>query len=70
MPSYLCPQCGFTGTPLRYTRGNIVFEVLLWLVFVVPGLFYSLWRAESKACPKCGTEMRRTDGLMSDEEAA
>jgi hypothetical protein len=31
-------------------------EVVLWLLLIVPGLMYSLWRltTRAKVCPKCG----------------
>ncbi|NOR25444.1 MAG: hypothetical protein GQ542_13860 [Desulforhopalus sp.] len=32
-------------------------EIILWLLFLVPGLIYSIWRRTGRyyACPNCGT---------------
>jgi uncharacterized membrane protein YqaE (UPF0057 family) len=51
----VCTQCGFVGKPLKIVQGSIVMEIFLWLLFLFPGLLYSLWRIASKydGCPKC-----------------
>ncbi len=50
-----CPNCGTIGKPKRLTKGSFVIEVFLWLLLIVPGLLYSLWRMTSKqlVCPSC-----------------
>jgi hypothetical protein len=52
----ICSQCGYMGQPKLYTKGNIFLEILLWFLFLLPGLIYSIWRHMSrfKGCPKCG----------------
>ncbi len=52
----LCTSCGWCGTAKVITRGNFATELILWLVFIVPGLLYSLWRLTTryKGCPQCG----------------
>jgi hypothetical protein len=37
------------------TKGSLIIEIFLWLLIIIPGLIYSLWRMSSKynACPKC-----------------
>lgn len=53
----LCTTCGHVGDPDRVTRGSFWIEILLWLLFIVPGLIYSVWRQSSKfdGCAKCGS---------------
>ncbi|HES59120.1 MAG TPA: hypothetical protein ENO18_01700 [Caldithrix sp.] len=62
----ICSSCGYLGKPKKYTKGSIFLEIILWFLFIVPGLIYSLWRSTSaarfKGCPKCGsTEMIPVD---------
>ena len=51
----LCLHCGYIGHPKNIVPGNVVLELILWLLLIVPGLIYSVWRlsAKYKACPKC-----------------
>jgi len=58
MPKHMvCSICGYQGKPKTVTKGSIIIELALWIMFVVPGLIYSLWRMTSryKACPNCLT---------------
>ena len=50
-----CTNCGTVAPPKTYTKGSMGLEILLWLCFLLPGLFYSLWRLSSryKGCPAC-----------------
>ena len=52
----ICPNCGTVAAPKTYTKGSFVLEVFLWLLLIVPGLIYSIWRVTSryKGCPACG----------------
>jgi len=52
----ICPNCGTTGLPKTFTKGSILMELCLWLLFLIPGLIYSLWRISSryKGCRQCG----------------
>lgn len=54
--SMICPDCGSRGEPKQIARGSTVIELFLWLCFIVPGIFYSLWRLSGKqpGCPSCG----------------
>lgn len=56
MTSKACPRCGHVGAPDSHTPGSRFIELLLWLLFIVPGLIYSLWRfsAQREVCAKCG----------------
>lgn len=55
---YICTTCGNLVKPKTNTKGNFWLEVLLWMLFILPGLFYSLSRLGNKvyACPVCGSE--------------
>lgn len=51
-----CPNCGYEGEGKKYTRGSFWIEIILWILGIVLGLIYSLWRLSSRyiGCPKCG----------------
>jgi predicted RNA-binding Zn-ribbon protein involved in translation (DUF1610 family) len=53
-----CLDCGFAGEPKWHTPGTLGMEICLWLLFVAPGVIYTLWRhfASRQACPKCGSK--------------
>jgi hypothetical protein len=50
-----CQNCGTVAKPKTLTRGSFIIEIFLWLLMIVPGLIYSLWRLTSKqkVCPRC-----------------
>lgn len=52
---YVCTTCGFIGKRRKRTRGSFLLEVFLWLLFLLPGLVYTIWRSMSKEkiCPQC-----------------
>lgn len=54
----ICSSCGHVGNPKKVVKGSILIELFLWLCFLLPGLFYSIWRLTSKhmACPECGSQ--------------
>lgn len=54
----ICPQCGFVGQKERFSRGNYLLEIFLWVALFVPGALYTTWRAfnEFHACPICKNE--------------
>ena len=51
-----CTTCGHEGPDRMQTRGSMGIEILLWLLFIVPGLIYSLWRLTTRrpVCQSCG----------------
>jgi ribosomal protein L37E len=57
MKKIICATCGTQAEPIRQTRGSIWIELALWLLFLVPGLLYSLWRLTTKhtVCRQCGS---------------
>lgn len=67
MEKYICTNCGYQGRPITITRGGLGTEIILWILFIVPGLLYSMWRMSTKysACPKCKKQtMISIDSLM------
>ncbi len=54
---FICSQCGTTTAGKLITKGNILLEALLWCMFIVPGLIYSMWRhlTRHKGCTACGS---------------
>jgi hypothetical protein len=53
-----CPNCKYEGYGKHITKGSIAVELVLWLLFMFPGLVYSIWRHSTKklVCPECDFE--------------
>lgn len=53
----ICEDCGTIDLPKYAWRGNCLVEIVLWIFFVLPGIFYSIWRSETKhkVCKACGS---------------
>lgn len=51
-----CSACGHEGPTKQITKGSTAIELVLWLLFLVPGLIYSIWRHNSRTagCEVCG----------------
>jgi hypothetical protein len=55
----VCRDCGSTTMkPKTVTKGSFAMEIVLWLLFLLPGFCYSVWRMTTrhKACPACSGE--------------
>ncbi len=52
-----CMTCGSDAVPNRHNKGSALIEVLLWLLFIIPGVIYSIWRRTSvpATCPVCSS---------------
>jgi hypothetical protein len=52
---FICKACGYVGKQKTETPGQFWVELVLWIMLIVPGLIYSVWRisARRKVCPKC-----------------
>jgi hypothetical protein len=51
-----CSRCGASAVPTTVTPGSILIELVLWCVFLIPGVLYSLWRLSARTrntCPHC-----------------
>ena len=55
-PTLICSTCGTIGQPVTTTPGSFVMELFLWLLMILPGLIYSIWRLSNKktGCARCG----------------
>jgi len=66
----VCTMCGYVGNYKKKAKGSFAVEVILWLLFLLPGIVYSVWRMSSKqkVCPKCGnTNMIPADTPMGQK---
>ena len=56
MAKKYCTNCGYQGHPKRVVKGSTLVELILFILFIIPGILYGLWRlaSASQACPKCG----------------
>ena len=52
-----CTNCETADYPKKHTKGSILIELVLWLMLIVPGLIYSIWRLSTRAnvCKHCGS---------------
>lgn len=41
-PMKYCLECGFVSEPVKYKPGTFPLEVALWVLFLIPVVFYSL----------------------------
>lgn len=59
-----CSNCGYLGKPKLQQKGSTILCLFLWLCFIVPGFFYTLWMLGAKEwiCPKC-----ENDKVFSDK---
>lgn len=53
----VCEHCHTVAKPTWGARGSCLMEVVLWLMLIVPGIIYSVWRVTTirKLCPACGS---------------
>ena len=80
MPKKICTNCEFVGYPKYATKGSLLIEIILWLFFIIPGIFYSIWRRTNQAeiCPKCSQafmipfdspKAKQYESLISNEKS-
>jgi rubrerythrin len=52
---WVCRDCGSDSDGAKSTQGSFAIEIFLWLLMIVPGMLYTLWRLTSKKrqCPVC-----------------
>jgi hypothetical protein len=53
---YRCTNCNNLTLGRKHTPGKLWIEVILWLMFLLPGFLYSLWRLSGRrrVCDNCG----------------
>ena len=56
MKESLCVDCHTIGKPRKVIKGNVVAEIFLWCLFLLPGMIYTVWRLSTRhlACRACG----------------
>lgn len=53
------PQCRYIGPPRKVPRGSAVLGLLLFFVFVLPGVIYLIvMSGYNYICPQCGLHIR------------
>jgi hypothetical protein len=54
---FICRLCGHIGPRELNKKGKLSIEIILWLLLILPGLIYSIWRRTGRffACKECGT---------------
>jgi hypothetical protein len=55
--THICATCGSVMTPKTHTPGNILVELILWLMLLIPGIIYSC--LENRQANKGMSYMRR-----------
>lgn len=52
-----CTRCYALVYGKDHTSGSCLIELLLWVMFIIPGIIYSIWRLTTRrpVCPKCGS---------------
>lgn len=52
---FFCTSCGVVGKPRVRNRGSSAVEIILWITFIFPGLFYTIWRMgrKDRYCRTC-----------------
>jgi hypothetical protein len=57
MKKVFCTRCESVARPKRRAEGSSILELILWLLLIVPGVIYSLWRMNSyyDVCRRCGS---------------
>jgi len=69
---YVCMECGCQRDPIQAKRGFLFVELFMWLLYIVPGVIYSIWRRlrTHQICPNCRnpsivlTSSSRAMGMM------
>jgi hypothetical protein len=54
----VCTSCHTHAESKKVAPGSFVFEIFLWLILMVPGFLYSVWRRANKkhVCRACGSD--------------
>lgn len=52
--TYICTTCGHLGRARLRVKGSFALEIFLWLLLIIPGLIYSIWRMSTRH-PRCAS---------------
>ena len=63
-----CPNCNYDGDGKHVMKGSMGVEFILWLLLIVPGFIYSVWRLSNQVwvCPKCDFDKVVKTGATKD----
>lgn len=52
-----CTQCHHVGYKVKRYKGSLAVEIFAWLLMILPGLLYTLWRSGTAydSCQECGS---------------
>lgn len=56
----ICPNqnCGYKGKPKKISRGNFFVGIILCFFFLLPGIFYFMFKSGYRyICPQCGIQL-------------
>src|SRR5687768_7835246 len=55
----ICQTCWFLAVPEKRLAGSPALELILWLLFLIPGALYAWWRHRRSflVCTQCGSPM-------------
>ncbi len=68
-----CKSCGTVGLGKRIMPGSFLIELALWLLFLLPGLIYSVWRFTTiyQGCTNCESrELVPADSPLAQQALA
>lgn len=51
----ICSNCGYSGKPVKESKGNILIAIILLIFFIIPGIIYIIWLLSNRKfiCPQC-----------------
>jgi len=57
-PTHICRNCLSQVRPMKNTPGTFFLELVLWILFILPGILYSVWRISARKyiCPMCRSD--------------
>jgi hypothetical protein len=55
-PQVFCTRCYTVAVPRKITAGSTFIELFFWLLFILPGMLYHVWRHDNATytCSSCG----------------
>jgi hypothetical protein len=53
-----CKTCGHVGHTKQHTKGSLAVELALWMLLILPGMLYSVWRLTTRreVCRLCESD--------------
>lgn len=66
----VCLECGTHARPKEAYKGNAILEIFLWLMFIIPGFLYTIYRSTSgyPVCKNCkSSRVVPEDSIMAKQ---